>query len=171
VFPRKKIRGPRQKAPYELSAANGTIINTYGTETLTLNLGLRRNFLWRFTVADVSRPIIGADFLAFYGLLVDLRNRRLVDQMTSLTVPGRCRRCEEPSIRTVTGETLYHSLLRRYPDLTRPEGRPKESKHDTRHFIETTPGAPVACKPRRLASDRLRAAKREFQKMLELGTA
>jgi len=90
VYPRKLIRGSRQKSNYELSAANGTTIYTYGTESLTLNFGLRRVFVWRFVVADVSKPIIGADFLSFYGLLVDLRNGRLVDGTTSLTVQGRC---------------------------------------------------------------------------------
>ncbi|KOC61824.1 hypothetical protein WH47_06162 [Habropoda laboriosa] len=77
------IRDPISKTGYELSAANGTPIATYGTKTLTLNLGLRRDFTWRFVVADVSKPIIGADFLAHYGLLVDIRNQRLIDQFNS----------------------------------------------------------------------------------------
>lgn len=171
VYPRRMVRGPRQRSTYELSAANGTPIYTYGTETLTLNFGLRRAFSWRFVIADVSRPIIGADFLAHYGLLVDLRNSRLVDQMTSLTARGRCIRCDAPSVKTITGETQYHRLLEQYPDITRPEGRPKNAIHATRHYIETTPGPPVACRPRRLAPDRLAAAKREFRKMVEAGIA
>lgn len=71
VYPRSMIRGPRQRSPYELSAANKTIIYTYGTETMTLNLGLRRSFVWRFVIADVTKPIIETDFLTHYGLLVD----------------------------------------------------------------------------------------------------
>ncbi|XP_029162899.1 uncharacterized protein LOC114946346 [Nylanderia fulva] len=162
------VRGPRQKSTYELSAANGTVIHTYGTETLTLNLGLRRNFTWRFVLADVSRPII-ADFLSYYGLLVDLRNRRLVNQATGLVAGGRSAQCGMPTIRTVTGVTPYHKLLARYPDIVRPDGRPKEVRHNTKHFIETTPGPPVVCRPRRLAPDKLTAARKEFQKMMELG--
>jgi len=65
------VRGQRPRSDYDLSAANGTVIHTYGTETLTLNLGLRRMFTWKFVIADVSKPIIGIDFLAFFGLLVD----------------------------------------------------------------------------------------------------
>jgi len=72
VYPRKMLNGKPQRSTYELSAANGTIIYTYGTQTLTLNLGLQRVFVWRFVVADVSKPIIGADFFAFYELLVDI---------------------------------------------------------------------------------------------------
>jgi len=41
----------------------------------------------------MSRPIIGADFFAFYGLLVDLRNNRLIDQITNLITPERCVQC------------------------------------------------------------------------------
>jgi len=51
----------------------------------------------------------------------------------------------------------------------RPDGRLRETKHRTVHHIETTPGPPVACKPRRLAPEKLAIAKREFQKMLDLG--
>ena len=41
-------------------------------------------------------------------------------------------------------------------------------KHETTHHI-TTCGAPVSARPRRLAPDRLRIAKNEFEHMLELG--
>ena len=44
-------------------AANGFTINTYGVRTFELDLGLRRAFMWKFVVADVAKPIIGADFL------------------------------------------------------------------------------------------------------------
>jgi len=63
VFPRSQLPEPRAKSSYELSAANGITIATFGTITLTLNFGLRRQFTWRFVVAAVSKPIIGADFL------------------------------------------------------------------------------------------------------------
>ena len=41
-------------------------------------------------------------------------------------------------------------------------------KHDIVHHIENT-GAPVSAHPRRLAPDRFRAAKQEFEHMLQLG--
>jgi len=169
VYPRKYIRGPCTKSKYELAAANGTTIYTYGQKTLTLNLGLRRNFTWQFVIADIAKPIIGADFLSHFNLVVDLKNRRLIDQVTGLKIPGRRIDCHEPLIKTVTGTTLYHSLLNEFRDITRPDGRLRETKHNTRHHIRTTPGPPVACKPRRLAPEKLAIAKKEFQKMLELG--
>jgi len=42
----------------------------------------------RFVIADVDLPIIGVDLLSHYGLLVDCRNTRLLDGVTSLSTPG-----------------------------------------------------------------------------------
>ena len=72
------------------SLANSAKIATYGTRSLTLNLGLRRSFPWLFTLADVNHAIIGADFLRHFNLLVDLRlrNRSLIDAVTHLHING-----------------------------------------------------------------------------------
>ena len=103
VFPRRLTPGRLRKSDYVLSAANGTPIATYGTRTMTLNLGLRRDFCWRFLVADVSKPILGADFLSHHNLLPDLTNCRLVDSITLLTYRGEVTECQVPDFRTVTG--------------------------------------------------------------------
>ncbi|GFW42131.1 transposon Ty3-I Gag-Pol polyprotein [Trichonephila clavipes] len=79
------------KQDLELYAANGSRISTYGIIKLELDFfffGLRRSFPWSFLVADVSDPIIGADFLERFELLIDVRNRRLLDGLTSLFVRG-----------------------------------------------------------------------------------
>lgn len=56
---------------FKLYAANVSIIDTYGDHLLCLNLGFRRPYKWRFVVANVSNPIIGADFLRHHKLLID----------------------------------------------------------------------------------------------------
>lgn len=173
AVPRKMVRGLREKTSYKLSAANGTTFATYGTMTLTLDFGLRRAFTWRFIVANVSKPIIGADFLAHFGLLVDVRNQRLLDRITSLSAKGQLvigGMEAIPCIKTIAGDTAYHQLLRKYPEISKPGGTPTAPKHSTVHHIRTTPGPPVACKPRRLAPDRLNVARREFETMMRLGT-
>ena len=45
-----------------LSAANGTTIKTYGSRIVPLQFA-SKGYQWSFTVADVSRPLLGADFL------------------------------------------------------------------------------------------------------------
>lgn len=122
-------------------------------------------------MADVDRPIIGADFMAFYGLLVDCRNQRLLDSVTSLHSPATLTTCNPPSIKAISGTSEYHQLLARYPALTKPSGVHREIKHNTVHYIRTTPGPPVFCRPRRLAPDRFQIAKQQFEDMLRDGTA
>jgi len=169
VYPRKYVRESRTRSTYELAAANGITIYTYGQKILTLNLDLRRPFTWRFVIADVSKPIIGADFLSHFNLVVDLKNHRLIDQVTGLSTQGRRINCLEPLVKTITGNSPYHTLLNKFLDITRPDGRLRDVKHHTVRHIETTPGPPVVCKPRRLAPEKLVIVKREFQKMFELG--
>lgn len=166
-------RGYRTKTKFELHAANNTTISTYGYIQLHLDFGLRRDFSWRFTVADVTKPIIGVDFLSHYNLLVDCRHHRLVDGVTnlSITAPHRNTSTETVTIKAVAGDTPFHQLLKLYPDITRPAGTPVEPKHNTKHHIRTTPGPPVSARPRRLAPDRLIIAKKEFDEMLQNGTA
>ena len=134
-------------------------------------MGLRRDFTWRFVVAEVTKPIIGVDFLSFYNLLVDVRNRRLLDATTQLATQGQAVTGTVQSIKVVTGSSDFHELLNRFPEITRPQGTPATVKHNTRHHIRTTPGPPVSQRPRRLAPDKLKAAKKEFHAMLQLGIA
>jgi hypothetical protein len=121
-------------------------------------------------VADVQLPIIGVDFLSHYGLLVDCRNNRLIDGVTSLSTPGYTAPTSVPSVKTIASGAPADSLLSEFPELLRPTSIHREVLHNTRHHIRTTPGPPVACSPRRLAPDRLAIAKAEFDAMLRDGT-
>jgi hypothetical protein len=62
------------------------------------------------------------DFLSHYGLLVDPRNKRLIDRTTKLSTRGYTvdSKVDSVSIKTIIGETNYHRLLAEFPDLTRP---------------------------------------------------
>jgi cleavage and polyadenylation specificity factor subunit 1 len=134
-------------------------------------LGLRRDFTWRFVVADVTHPIIGVDFLLHFGRLVDCRNNRVLDGVTLLSAPAQAASSQVPSVKTITGGTPVDNLLAEIPDLTRPAGVEREVRHSTIHHIRMVPGSPVTCPPRRLAPDRLAVAKAEFDAMLQEGTA
>lgn len=158
----------RQNAIQKLSAANSSPINVFGTKLLTLDFNLRRKFQWSFLIATVSVPIIGADFLYYFNLSPDLRNKKLVDLKTNLSSKAKLASTEIHSIKLVSGDTVFHDLLRTFPEITRPPIFSQEVKHNVMHHIETF-GPPVFSKPRRLAPDRLKIAKAEFEHMLELG--
>lgn len=163
VYPRSLLQEPRKKSNYKLSAANGSIIETFGTIIFTLNLGLRRDLTWKFVVAVVSHPIIGADFLAHHGLLIDIKNKRLMDMETQVISQGQIVKGEIQSVKTISGDTVFHKILNKFPDITRPAGIIGECKHQTKHYINTIPGPPVFSKPRRLAPHLFKAAKRELK--------
>ena len=62
----------------------------------------------------------------------------------------------------------YLTLLSEFPTLTQVSIPDTPIKHEVTHHIVTS-GPPVSARPRRLAPDRLSAAKREFEHMLQLG--
>ena len=169
-FPKRLLPGNLKSTNYELKAANESYIKTYGYLPMNLDLGLRRSFNWRFIIADVDVPIIGADFLAEYHLLPDCHNMRLVDGITSLTTNGHKGNRAQPSVKEIAATDC--DILAEFPELTRPSGTPKPDKvpHSTRHFIRTTEGPPVSARPRRLRPKLYRIAKAEFEAMLNEGT-
>ncbi|CAH8508541.1 unnamed protein product [Dicrocoelium dendriticum] len=169
VIPRSLEKCALRPSGITLQAANQTKIATYGQRLLTLNLGLRRNFTFIFLIADVQKPIIGIDFLTKFGLVVDLRCGKLRDGTTSLTVSGQLATVNSIKLHVLLPkESRYSSLLQQFPSLLRADDGTLEPKHDICHHIVTT-GPPVSAKPRRLPPDKLQAAKRVFEHMLNLG--
>ncbi|GFX01872.1 retrovirus-related Pol polyprotein from transposon 297 [Trichonephila clavipes] len=68
VIPPSPTMNKSPQSNFSLFAANNTKIPAYGMVRKELNLGLRRPFIWTFIIADVSSPIIGADFLKHFNL-------------------------------------------------------------------------------------------------------
>lgn len=174
VYPVSAFRERRCKTTYQLTAANGSAIDTYGYIQLNLNLGLRRNFPWRFVIADVTKAIIGVDFLTHYRLIVDVSEQKVIDGLTNVSSVA-CLDINSTLVLSVKvstgGDGRYNKILSEYPEITRPAGTPGIAKHNTTHHIRTTPGPPVSCSPRRLAPDKLKIAKQEFDTMITNGTA
>lgn len=155
--------------PTTLFGANGTRIKTYGTRTIDLQLGLRREMKWKFIIADVSRPIIGADFLHHFNLSVNLKKGTLTDQSTGLQIRGATQQGSSSGISTLSTNQKYRAILNKYPALTRPNIRtPDVPSHNVTHVIETR-GLPVTERARRLAPALLEAAKKEFKYLMEQG--
>ncbi|GFS77077.1 hypothetical protein TNCV_3757121 [Trichonephila clavipes] len=151
-----------------LYAANTSPIHVYTTQTLSLDLGLRRIFQWTFLVGNVSTPIIGADFLYNFRLVPDISKQALLDSETNIKCHCILGNSRIHSIKTVSGDSVYHELLRKFPDITKPPRPDQEIKHSVVHYIETN-SRPVTAKARRLAPDRLHIAKAEFENMITLG--
>ena len=121
-----------------LVAANNTTTNTYGTSKRVVDVGLKRDYTWNFIVADVQQPIIGADFLIHYSLLVDLRSRCLRDMRTGLAIPASLSSITPLSLNRVDAlHNDYTKLLGQFPELTRPTTKGETVKHGITHKIVT----------------------------------
>ncbi|KAH9586005.1 hypothetical protein MS3_00007070 [Schistosoma haematobium] len=168
VVPRGSSKS--QATVLRLRAANGSVIPTYGTRQLAVNLGNRRRYLWTFIIADVPTAILGIDFLQHYELLVDSRRLQLIDTSSNSKFMG----CEaHMNAYRILGtfysrDDKFHALFEKFPVITKPlEELPSVTNRVVHHIV--TRGPPVTARPRRLAPDKLAFAKREFDNLLATG--
>ncbi|GBL96975.1 hypothetical protein AVEN_247659-1 [Araneus ventricosus] len=160
----------RNSSQQAFFAANSSTIDVYGQKTLSLNFNLRRDFLWTFLIANISTPILGADFLYYFELVPDLQNKYLRDTKTKLQSVGHLKYANLQSVQiSISNDTIYHKLLKEFPSITKLPNPNQPVKHTTVHHI-VTKGPPTMAKPRRLAPDRLKIAKYRISKHDTSGT-
>jgi cleavage and polyadenylation specificity factor subunit 1 len=151
-----------------LQAANGTPISTWGNRLLSLSLGSDRQFTHKFYLANVTQPILGADFFTQNNLAIDLRGRRLVDLNN-----GRFLRTlsthSGPFIAGLSSSSnMFSRILQDFPELLAPNFHSPTNKHGVEHHV-LTKGPPVFARARRLDAQKLAIAKEEFVQMEKLG--
>lgn len=147
---------PRYSLQEERSSPDGRNIKTFDARTAPLNFNVRR-FTWTFTIDDVSLPLFGADFLRAHSLLVDVKERRLVNSVSA------------PHLGSVpVSSNEYTKLLEDIPTITTPQFQSAAPKHWAMHHIGTT-GPPLHAGASRLPPAKLLQAKEEFRKMEKIG--
>ena len=158
----------------KLSAANGPTISTYGQRLLAIDLSLGRILPWAFIVADVKSAILGADLLAHYGLVVDLKRHCIADSSSPDSIQGIFQEADifdvdVVSPRLQSAKQLQLSigeLVKRYSTLLQRSSAPSAGPMaDVKHHIVTS-GPPVFSRPRRLMGEKLKAAKQDFDLLL-----
>ncbi|GBN84717.1 hypothetical protein AVEN_241917-1 [Araneus ventricosus] len=151
-----------------LFAANGSSIYTYGKRELSLNLGFPKKFRLTFIIADVSKTILGKDFLSHFGRIIDMKNCKLIDLARRVSVRGF--RTSQPStgVTSVFGGNKYRTLLLKLPNLVNSLNQVRDPCHNTSHCIVTR-GPPVFSRARRLSPEKLAVVKKEFKGMVENG--
>ena len=116
---------PKQRdlkpSPVTLRAANNSVIPTFGQRLLTLDLGLRRQFPFVFTIAQVQHPILGIDFLQHFDILVDVRSRKLIDRATTLMTIGKATSINSIGLRLALPPRVdFTELLSQLPSILSP---------------------------------------------------
>ncbi|XP_035204901.1 uncharacterized protein LOC118179850, partial [Stegodyphus dumicola] len=151
---------------FALLAANNSKILAYGFVHRQLDLGLQKPFSWTFVIADVTSPIISADFLKYFNL-VDLKRQCLINLETSLFTYGNVTHKSNFLLSLFRFNSDYDSLLFEFPDITNPTLIKQTVPHSTVHHILTS-RPPVTSKPRRLHPKLHEAVKSEFEFLLDL---
>ncbi|UYV61001.1 hypothetical protein LAZ67_1003054 [Cordylochernes scorpioides] len=164
--PEDRRRGPTK---FTLTAANNSPIKTYGERFLNLDLGLRRDFKWRFIIADTNKAILGADFMEHFGIIPDIKGKFIIDSLTKLRKRASITNFNSlsPKCSINSYEDKFLNILSHYPSLTKPPSYSTPVKHSVTHHI-TTKGQPTFSKPRRLNPEKFKIAKSEFEHMMEL---
>lgn len=148
-----------------LSAANGSGINIYGSRVLKPSLGFNKSFPHTFLIASVTKPIIGADFLAKYGLLVDLKNKKLIDSNSNTSVKGQIFSTDCPIPKFFSVENVFTQIFKEFPKLIHEPDFNIPVRHQ---YSETKGNLPVSS-VRRLNPTKLKIAKKEFDLMCKMG--
>ena len=133
VFPASPRDTALPRTP-SLVAANGTEIATYGKRHLLLSFCPGHTISQSFWIADVKRPILGADFFIDQGLVIDLPQRRLVHAATGKVHRGRPATTPEIAGLRTSPQGPYEALLLQFPDLL-VQKFSGDVKHNVRHFI------------------------------------
>lgn len=128
-----------------------------------------QRFTWKFVLAKVATPLLGADFFCANGFLVDVGNRRLINVETFGSLP--CERSDATAMKlssAVSPADVFSTLLLEFSDVTTPTFSSAATRHGVEHHISME-GPPVHARACRLDPRKLAIAKDEFAAMEKLG--
>ena len=174
LIPFKNVNGIiLDPTPISLSSCTGQSITCYGQAKVQIKIpSLRRAFEWIFIIADVVHPLIGFDFLENYGLLVDCKERQIIDRLTDRKVQVAVSMANDYVGLIVNEVQLLpeiDTLLKKYPYITSPQDNKDAIYCGVYHRIETGSNPPVFAKTRQLSETKLKIAQEGFRALQSSG--
>ena len=155
MFPATALDKLASEGSCSLRAANGSGIRTYGMSTRHLDFpGV--SFTHKFILANVTRPLLGADFFDAHDLCVDFKGKRIirfVDNKVDYAIPATFARTDLfSSFQVVRAAGEFQNLLQEFPEVQQPRFGQHRNTHGVLHSVPTR-GAPVFAKARRLCPE------------------
>lgn len=150
-----------------LTGANNSAIATFGSRTVTVDLGFDQLLPWKFIIADIAVPILGIDFLQHYGFVIDVARRKVSRNHRTVTCDRRLRVPVVNGIRVVNTEHPFGDIIERFKGLASNGQLPVGCR--SQHHIVTT-GAPVYARPRRLNPEKAIEVKKQLNDLIAQGT-
>ena len=154
-------------------ASNLTKVKTYGKHNLTIDISLsQKEMKWNFIVADTTTAIIGANFLSYYKLAIDIGAKclietkkpnihKLAEHKSEVSHKTPCKvliakeQCHNTEVykQMVINNSLFLLLFQ----------PPTNIESNICHVIKTN-GQPIHSKVCRLSSEMTKIAKEEIDK-------
>ena len=99
VFPKSEVKEEDLEPfndSFELHWISGKVAQVLGWTIQKMDFGLGREFTWKFAVIDIDKPIIGLDFIKYFGLTQQLKMGyfSLFDSETNLATPAPSGPCD-----------------------------------------------------------------------------
>ena len=127
---------------------------------------------WSFRLAAVDDPLLGADFLRAFNLLVDMGGEQILDASSLQVISSSTSPPANQSpffTALVNTPSQYRDILAEFPGVTLDKPKPtSKPANGVYHHIQTT-GPPVFAKACRLDPNKLVEAQAEFKKMEDEG--
>ena len=102
----------------QLVAANGTKIKSFGSAQRKIQIGLEK-YSFVFVFVEITRPILGIDFLQHFGMTLDLAGRRLLHSGTETAFTSSPKGPVVCGINIVSDfESTAEQLLAEFPEIT-----------------------------------------------------
>ena len=172
------FRGPKSMSSdrVRLLTADGSPMIWSGTKIIPLQFSCgseSKVYTWTFQLTPVSVPLLRANFLEHFNLLIDIKGRKVVHAQCPEDVVLYASPTPQPAFRRASflaAPPQIQKLLLEYPDVLSSDGfSASKPRHGVRHHLLNNPGPPVYSKPGRLDPDKLSAAKEEFSAMEKAG--
>ncbi|GBM04367.1 Retrovirus-related Pol polyprotein from transposon 297 [Araneus ventricosus] len=109
-----------------------------------------------------------ADFLSHFGLIIDIKNCKLIDLAGKVSVRGFRRSQPSTGIASVSEGNKYRALLSKFPNLVNSLNQFWDPCHSTTRCI-VTKGLPAFSRAKLLSPKKLAVVKKEFKGMVEKG--
>ena len=154
----------RRQNPYSLLMAPGlTLLDELHIDWLGF-----RKFNWYFVLADVNRPILGADFFCSYHLLIDVYTWHIFDAETYQSVPLKHDTALISGLNTWLVNSEFDDIIRDFPSVTLPCFSSFTVHRGEEHYIPTS-GPPTYDRACPLLPDKLAIARWVFAEMEKVG--
>ena len=162
-MPKRKVLNLSPYEGHNIVTANGQPLKIHGMIRLHVVLQGKK-YTWNFVVANVTLPILGADFLAAHRLAVDIAGQRLIP---TCQLNNKMAASSQPQ----PVPDQISNVLANFADIFSTDLAVRNkmaSCHSAVHKI-TTNSPPLRSKFRRLSPEKLEIAKSVFSELEQAG--